>query len=301
MIHIYDFINYLINVRNYSENTTINYKLDLEEYIKFIELNNIKILNIKYEDISPYLAHLYNEKHYSKSSVSRKISTLRSFYKYLYDNELIDKNPFLFISLPKKEKKLPRFVNYEDLALILNTPNINTDIGIRDRLILELLYGTGIRVSELCNININDIDYKNKTIRIIGKGDKERIVLFGEYCEEILLKYINNNRNNLLNDKEHNILIVSNNGSKIGVSTVQKILSDILKSASIKKNITPHVFRHTFATHLLNEGCDILTVKELLGHSSLDTTQVYTHVSNEKLREVYLNTHPRAKKKDDYQ
>ncbi|MDD4624492.1 MAG: tyrosine recombinase XerC [Tenericutes bacterium] len=296
MNYINDFINYLLNVRNYSENTIINYKIDLDEYYKYIKSNNIEILEIKYENINPFLATLYNIKHYSKSSVSRKISTLRSFYKYLYDNELIDKNPFLFISLPKKEKKLPRFVNYEDLDLILNSPDLNTDIGVRDRLILELLYGTGIRVSELCNIKIDDIDLKNKTIRIIGKGNKERIVLYGEYCENILEKYININRKNLLKDKDHSILILSNNGSNISVSTVQKILSNILKKVSIKKNITPHVFRHTFATHLLNEGCDILTVKELLGHSSLDTTQIYTHVSNEKLRQVYLDTHPRAKK-----
>lgn len=296
MNYINDFINYLLNVRNYSENTIINYKIDLDEYYKYIKSNNIEILEIKYENINPFLATLYNIKHYSKSSVSRKISTLRSFYKYLYDNELIDKNPFLFISLPKKEKKLPRFVNYEDLDLILNSPDLNTDIGVRDRLILELLYGTGIRVSELCNIKIDDIDLKNKTIRIIGKGNKERIVLYGEYCEDILEKYININRKNLLKDKDHSILILSNNGSNISVSTVQKILSNILKKVSIKKNITPHVFRHTFATHLLNEGCDILTVKELLGHSSLDTTQIYTHVSNEKLRQVYLDTHPRAKK-----
>ncbi|MDD2625837.1 MAG: tyrosine recombinase, partial [Bacilli bacterium] len=282
MNYINDFINYLLNVRNYSENTIINYKIDLDEYYKYIKSNNIEILEIKYENINPFLATLYNIKHYSKSSVSRKISTLRSFYKYLYDNELIDKNPFLFISLPKKEKKLPRFVNYEDLDLILNSPDLNTDIGVRDRLILELLYGTGIRVSELCNIKIDDIDLKNKTIRIIGKGNKERIVLYGEYCENILEKYININRKNLLKDKDHSILILSNNGSNISVSTVQKILSNILKKVSIKKNITPHVFRHTFATHLLNEGCDILTVKELLGHSSLDTTQIYTHVSNEK-------------------
>ncbi len=296
MNYINDFINYLLNVRKYSENTLINYKIDLEEYNEYINIKNIDILEIKYEDINPFLASLYNNKHYSKSSVSRKISTLRSFYKYLYDNELINKNPFLFISLPKKEKKLPRFVNYEDLDLIINSPDLNTDIGVRDRLILELLYGTGIRVSELCNIKIDDIDLINKAIRIIGKGNKERIVLYGEYCEDILIKYINVNRKSLLKDKVHTILIVSNNGLKISVSGVQKILANILKSVSIKKNITPHVLRHTFATHLLNEGCDILTVKELLGHSSLDTTQIYTHVSNEKLRQVYLDTHPRNKK-----
>ncbi len=292
---INDFINYMLKVRNYSENTIINYKIDLYEFFEYLTNNNINLLNIKYEDINPFLAFLYDNK-YSKSSVSRKISAIRSFYKYLYNNELIDKNYFIFISLPKKEKRLPRFVNYEDLDLILNTPDLNTDIGVRDRLILELLYATGVRVSELCNIKIQDIDRTNKKIKIIGKGDKERIVLYGEYCEDILGKYLEKSRNNLLKEKKTNYLLLSNSGSKINVASVQKVLSSILKKASIQKDITPHVLRHTFATHLLNEGCDILTVKELLGHSSIDTTQIYTHVSNEKLRKVYLETHPRAKK-----
>lgn len=288
MKYITDYIKYIENIRNYSHNTIVNYSSDLEEYNKYLKNKKIDILSVTYKEVKEYLSYLYDKK-YSKSSLSRKISTLRSFYKYLYNESLIDKNPYIFVSLPKKEKKLPRYVNYEDLDLIFNIPDLNTTYGIRDRLILELLYGTGIRVSELCNIKLKDIDLKNKTIRIIGKGDKERIVLYGEYCSEILSKYLNVREN-------EEYLILSNNNKKINVSTVQKILKDILKKASIKKNITPHVFRHTFATHLLNEGCDILTVKELLGHSSLDTTQIYTHVSNEKLRKVYLDTHPRSKK-----
>lgn len=288
MKYITDYIKYIENIRNYSHNTIVNYSSDLEEYNKYLKNKKIDILSVTYKEVKEYLSYLYDKK-YSKSSLSRKISTLRSFYKYLYNESLIDKNPYIFVSLPKKEKKLPRYVNYEDLDLIFNIPDLNTTYGIRDRLILELLYGTGIRVSELCNIKLKDIDLKNKTIRIIGKGDKERIVLYGEYCSEILSKYLNVREN-------EEYLILSNNNKKINVSTVQKILKDILKQASIKKNITPHVFRHTFATHLLNEGCDILTVKELLGHSSLDTTQIYTHVSNEKLRKVYLDTHPRSKK-----
>ncbi len=291
MNYIDDFIKYIKYQRNYSENTLINYKSDLDEYYGYLNINKLEPLNITYNDVKQYLSHLYDKK-YSKSSLSRKISTLRSFYKYLYSKELIDKNPYLFVSLPKKDKKLPRFINYEDLELILNIPDLETIFGIRDRLILELLYGTGIRVSELCNIKVKDIDFKNKSIIVVGKGNKKRIVLYGDYCNEILSKYIN------IRDNKNNIeyLILSNNGVKISPNSVQKILRDIVNKASIKKNITPHVFRHTFATHLLNEGCDILTVKELLGHSSLDTTQIYTHVSNEKLRSVYLDTHPRSKK-----
>lgn len=289
MKYIDNFINYIKNIRNYSENTIINYNNDLEEYSKYLESKKLNILSITYKEVKEYLSYLY-DKNYSKSSLSRKISTLRSFYKYLYNESLIDKNPYLFVSLPKKEKKLPRYINYEDLDLILNVPDLETNYGLRDRLILELLYGTGIRVSELCNIKIKDIDFNKKTINIIGKGDKERVVLYGEYCLEILNKYMK------IRNSDNEYLILSNNNNKINVTTVQKILKEILKKASIKKNITPHVFRHTFATHLLNEGCDILTVKELLGHSSLDTTQIYTHVSNERLRSVYLDTHPRSKK-----
>lgn len=290
MKHINDFIKYIKNIRNYSENTIINYELDLKEYLEYLNKKDLNLINITYKDVKQYLSYLY-DKNYSNSSLSRKISTLRSFYKYLYNESLIEKNPYLYVSLPKKEKKLPRYVNYEDLDLILNIPDLETKDGIRDRLILEILYGTGIRVSELCNIELKDLDLKEKTIRIVGKGDKERIVLYGEYCSEILDKYLK------VRDIKEKKLIQSNNGNKINASSIQKILKDILKRASLKKNITPHVFRHTFATHLLNEGCDILTVKELLGHSSLDTTQIYTHVSNEKLRKVYLDTHPRSKKK----
>ena len=290
MKHINDFIKYIKNIRNYSENTVINYELDLKEYLEYLNKKDLNLINITYKDVKQYLSYLY-DKNYSNSSLSRKISTLRSFYKYLYNESLIKKNPYLYVSLPKKEKKLPRYVNYEDLDLILNIPDLETKDGIRDRLILEILYGTGIRVSELCNIELKDLDLKEKTIRITGKGDKERIVLYGEYCSEILDKYLK------VRDIKEKKLIQSNNGNKINASSIQKILKDILKRASLKKNITPHVFRHTFATHLLNEGCDILTVKELLGHSSLDTTQIYTHVSNEKLRKVYLDTHPRSKKK----
>ncbi len=290
MKYINDFIKYIKNIRNYSENTVINYELDLKEYLEYLNKKKLTLIDITYKEVKQYLSYLY-DKNYSNSSLSRKISTLRSFYKYLYNESLIKKNPYLYVSLPKKEKKLPRYVNYEDLDLILSIPDLETKNGIRDRLILEILYGTGIRVSELCNIEFKDVDLREKTIRIVGKGDKERIVLYGEYCSEILDKYLK------VRDIKEKKLIQSNTGNKINASSVQKILKDILKKASLKKNITPHVFRHTFATHLLNEGCDILTVKELLGHSSLDTTQIYTHVSNEKLRKVYLDTHPRSKKK----
>ena len=290
------FIKYLEINRNYSLYTIKNYELDINDFINFCNNKNIKIDKVKYNDIKEYLLILYN-KNYKATTISRKISSLRTFYDYLYDNNIVDKNVFKHVSLPKKEKRLPKYMTIDEIDEVFNIPDINTPIGIRNRLILELLYGTGIRVSELCNIKISDIDFSNKTIRILGKGSKERIVLYNNTCDNILNTYINDGRKLLLNNKLNEYLIVGLNKTK-GLTTrsVEMIIDNIINKAALNRNVTPHVFRHTFATHLLNEGCDILVVKELLGHSSLDTTGIYTHVSNERLRKVYLDTHPRARR-----
>ena len=290
------FIKYLGINRNYSLYTIKNYELDINDFINFCNNKNIKIDKVKYNDIKEYLLILYN-KNYKATTISRKISSLRTFYDYLYDNNIVDKNVFKHVSLPKKEKRLPKYMTTDEIDEVFNIPDINTPIGIRNRLILELLYGTGIRVSELCNIKISDIDFSNKTIRILGKGSKERIVLYNNTCDNILNTYMNDGRKLLLNNKLNEYLIVGLNKTK-GLTTrsVEMIIDAIINKAALNRNVTPHVFRHTFATHLLNEGCDILVVKELLGHSSLDTTGIYTHVSNERLRKVYLDTHPRARR-----
>ena len=290
------FIKYLEINRNYSLYTIKNYELDINDFINFCNNKNIKIDKVKYNDIKEYLLILYN-KNYKATTISRKISSLRTFYDYLYDNNIVDKNVFKHVSLTKKEKRLPKYMTIDEIDEVFNIPDINTPIGIRNRLILELLYGTGIRVSELCNIKISDIDFNNKTIRILGKGSKERIVLYNNTCNNILNKYISDGRKLLLNNKLNEYLIVGLNKTK-GLTTrsVEMIIDSIINKAALNRNVTPHVFRHTFATHLLNEGCDILVVKELLGHSSLDTTGIYTHVSNERLRKVYLDTHPRARR-----
>jgi integrase/recombinase XerC len=290
------FLEYLKYQKDYSDYTYENYMIDIEDFINYCNDNKLNKYDFNYDKVKEYLMHLHN-KNYSKSTISRKLSALRSFYKHLYRNNLIKSNPFSFVSLPKKEKRLPKYVNYDDLNTLFNISKTTTPLGQRDRLILEMLYATGIRVSELCNIKISDIDFKDKTIRIIGKGRKERIVCYGEYCDEYLKLFINQGRKILLNNKSNDYLTIGSKGNKIGVRSVQTIIEKLIKRACIKKNITPHTLRHTFATHMLNEGCDILTVQELLGHASLDTTQVYTHVSNERLRSVYLNAHPRAREK----
>lgn len=296
MKYLNEFIEYLKLEKNYSEYTIKNYYLDINDYILYCNKNKIDIYKIGYKRVKSYLSDMFNN-NYNASTISRHISSLRSFYSYLYSNKLVDKNIFKSISLPKKEKRIPKYMTNEDISIIFDIPDINIPIGQRDRLILELLYGTGIRVSELCNIKLNDIDHNKKTINITGKGNKERIVFYGDVCESILETYINYGRNILLNNKNSDYLIIgTNKNTEISVRSIELIIDKIIKRAALKKNITPHTLRHTFATHLLNEGCDILLVKEFLGHSSLDTTGIYTHVSNEKLRKVYLDSHPRAKK-----
>lgn len=286
------FIEYLKYQKNYSEYTYNSYKKDLIEFEKIIGLENLNYKKMEYEDVLKYLKYL-KELNNSKATISRKLSCLRTFYKYLVLNKIVENNIFLLVSSPKTDKKIPKFINYNNLEEIFEVPNIKTKEGQRERLILEILYGSGIRVSELVNIKIKDIDYSNKTILIFGKGSKERIVSYGDYAKDILSLYINDGRRKILNGKESEYLIVGKNQEKITSRRIEQILDNIIKKTSIKMNITPHMFRHTFATHLLDQGCDLLVVQELLGHSSLSSTEIYTHVSNEHLRDVYRKCHPR--------
>lgn len=292
-----NFLNFIIKQKNYSKNTSKNYEIDILEFFKYVEKEGFNYLDVDYDFIKGYLMELYNRK-LSRNSVARKLSSLRSFYKYLFNNELIKTNPFKYVKTPKKEKKLPRYLGVEELEVLFNTPDVSTSLGQRDRLILEVLYATGIRVSELVNIKIEDIDFYKMEIRILGKGNKERIDPFGEYCLDAINLFINGGRKEILQKHHTNCsyLIINERGCKITTRGVEKIIDNVIKKASLKKHVSPHMLRHSFATHLLNEGCDILTVQELLGHESLESTQVYTHVSNERLRSVYLKCHPLNKK-----
>lgn len=286
------YLKYLEYQKNYSANTIENYQKDIIEYLNYLEENKINLLKIKYNEIKNYLKYL-NDKKDINSTISRKISALRGFYKYLQNNNKIENNPFSLINLPKKEKKLPRFFYYNELEQLFNTPKLNTPLGQRDRLILEMLYATGVRVSELVNIKISDISSDN-TIKVLGKGNKERIVRFGDYCEEILHMYLNDGHYKLNGTNPY--LFLNNNGEQLTDRGVRYLLDKIISKTTIEKKISPHMIRHSFATHLLNEGCDILTVQELLGHESLTATSIYTHITNDRLKDVYFKTHPRAKK-----
>lgn len=291
------YIRYLSIERNYSEHTVLNYENDIYEFMDFLEREGINKLNkVTYQNARLYLMELH-KRELSKSSISRKISSLRNLYKYLFREEYIKENPFTLISLPKKDRLLPKFVYSSDLDKILKTPDTNTALGQRDLLILEIIYSSGVRVSELINIKLLDIDQINKSIIIVGKGNKERYVRYGEYCADILKRYQTDGRLEL--EKEPcDYLLLNNHGSKLTTRGVRYIINKIITEAGIKTSVSPHTLRHTFATDLLNNGADLLTVKELLGHESLKATQVYTHVTNERLRNVYLNAHPRARKKD---
>ena len=289
-----DFLKYIKIEKNYSENTIISYKKDLVEYEEYLKEKNTNIKNTDYKFVRSYLTYMFDKK-YEKKTISRHISTLRSYYKYLYEEKKINKNPMELISNPKLDKKLPNFLYYDELEILLNIPDRSTVLGLRDALILELLYSTGIRVSELINIKMKDINRSNKKILIMGKGSKERYVLYGEVLSKLLDLYLDESRSKLNKNSEY--LILNKNGNKITDRGIRLIISNILKKGSLDFHVSPHTLRHTFATHMLENGADLKSVQELLGHENLSTTQVYTHVTNERLRSVYLKTHPRAKEK----
>jgi len=241
--------------------------------------------------------YLKDNKHDDNSSIDRKLSSLRGFYKYLANNNIVQTNVFSLVNGVKKAKKLPRFFEYNELEELFNACNLDNALGQRDRLILEMLYATGVRVGELVNVKIEDIDESSRTILILGKGNKERYVTYGDYCSEILDLYLKEGYAKL-NINNSPYLFLNSKGGRISDRGVRYILDQIIKKTSIKKNISPHMIRHSFATHLLNAGADLLSVQKLLGHESIKATQIYTHVTTDRLKEVYFKNFPRAKKKD---
>ncbi len=275
------FIEYLSKELNYSDNTVISYEEDINNYLEYLKKQNINYKKIDNIAIRNYLKYL-DDLNLKNSTIARRISALRTFYNYLLNKGLVDTNLFNSIRNPKIEKKLPNYLSYEELARILDNIDISTFIGLRNRLMVEMFYATGCRVSEITNIKVSDIDKSNNSIRIMGKGSKERIVYYGEYARDYLDRYLP------LIDCVY--LFTNEAGEKLSVHDVEYIIKDLVKNLALKTHVTPHTLRHTFATHLLNNGADIKTVQELLGHSSLNTTGIYTHVSNERIKEVYRKT-----------
>lgn len=293
-----NYLNYLLYQKAYSEYTVSSYKNDIIELLNYCKKESINYLNIEYSDIRIYLMYLKEKKQDSNSSINRKLSSLRGFYKYLVNKRIIKSNMFLLLNGQKKAKKLPRYFEYNELEELFRVPDINKPLGQRDLLILEMLYATGVRVGELVNIKESDINKEERIILILGKGNKERYVEYGEYCEEILNKYLSDGRLELIKG-DSKYLFLNHLGEQLTERGVRYLLNELIKKTSLTKNISPHMLRHSFATHLLNEGCDLLSVQKLLGHESISATQVYTHVTTDRLKEVYYNSFPRAKKSNN--
>ncbi len=291
MNYIDKFLEYLKSVKKHSDNTIISYQDDLKELASVLNNN---IIDINEEDIKKYLNYLY-DKSYNKNTISRKLSGVRSFYNYLYNHDIIKTNYFTDVHNPKKIRSLPHYLKTSEIDKVLDNTNEVTLYGERNKLIVELLYVTGLRVSELVNIKLKDIDKYNKSIKILGKGSKERIVYYEDNCSKLLDKYLNNTRKELdKNSSEY--LLLNKFGNKLSTRMIRNILNDLTIGTSIEQ-IYPHMIRHTFATTMLNNGADLMTVKELLGHESINTTSIYTHVTNEQIRKVFDSCHPRAKEK----
>ena len=285
------YLEYLKYNKDYSEKTIKNYELDLVDYFLFLKKEGLNYKEIEYQDLRYLFSH-YEDMNLSNKSIRRHISSIKGFYKYLCLEGILNNNPFIYVSLPKKELKLPRYLTYEELLEIFNSMEIKTPYDLRDRLILEILYGSGIRVSELVNIKIMDIDLKSQNIRILGKGRKTRIVYYNDVVKKVLDKYFKIYKK--LDKKNINYLILNQKGDKLTTAGISYILNKVIKKISFNKHITPHMLRHSFATHLLNNGCDLLTVQELLGHSSISTTGIYTHVTFDHIKDVYYKCHPRG-------
>ncbi|SFQ21773.1 tyrosine recombinase XerC subunit [Desemzia incerta] len=290
------FLNYLISERDYSVLTKKAYQEDIEQFNVFLQqTGDSDFSKVTIQDVRIYLGEL-NENKLSRNSVSRKISSLRAFYQFLLRNNLAEDNPFSYVHLKKKNLRLPRFFYEKEMDVLFQVVKGENPLDYRNEAILEVLYGTGIRVSECAGIEMKDIDFELNVLLIRGKGNKERYVPFGHYAAVAIQQYIKKARDPLMKkyQKGHSVLFVNHHGDGITSTGIEYVLNQVIKKSSLTSDIHPHMLRHTFATHLLNNGADMRTVQELLGHSSLSSTQIYAHVTKEKLQKNYRQFHPRA-------
>ena len=281
------FTNYLLIDKKYSKNTIESYKRDLTQFNNFIDK---KVTDIEDSDIKKYLKELNILKE-SNKTVARFISSLRTFYKFLIIEKIVTKNPLENIELPKLNKSLPKTLDEEDIDKLLNI-KLTDNYSFRNKAMIELMYATGLRVTELINLKIQDIDINMALLRTMGKGSKERIIPIGDYALHYLELYILNYRDSMLKKEYKDYLFLNNNGKQMTRQGFFKILKKIAVENEIEKDFSPHTLRHSFATHLLNHGADLRSIQELLGHSDISTTQIYTHVSNKQLKENYNEYHP---------
>ena len=296
---IAEFLNYLRHERKYSEKTIDSYKRDIEKFYDFLIEEGVELEEVDAIVIRNFLTEELN-RGVSKRSCKRRLSALKHFYKFLYNRGMVKDNPFIFISAPRTEKRLPRVLYKEQISEIFRLNRERTDeLALRDQAILSVLYFSGIRASELCAITLQDISLKQRLIRVIGKGNKERIVPINDECRDDVEKYLKYSRDqfaaNALIKKPN--LFLARNGNPLTVRTLERILDNIELKTGTFVNLHPHILRHSYATHLLENGADLRIIQELLGHESINATQVYTHVTEEAMVEAYSNFHPRAHKK----
>lgn len=310
-----DFLQSYAVEKNCSHHTITNYKADLVQFQLFLAQNHRENLSIIYQDLEEdstdeqksgdstqlkdhliirrYLAYLQGC-NYAKKTITRKLSTIRSFYRFLTKFNYLENNPISKIHTPKSEKKLPKFLYKDQMKDLIESPDLTDKLGLRDRAIMELLYSSGIRVSELVGIQLKDLQLSRGLILVTGKGNKERYVPIGSIACDYIIRYIDLSRGTLTKNKKHSYLFVNKFGDAITDRSVRRIIDKYMHIASIKLKISPHTFRHTFATHLLDNGADLRAVQEMLGHVNIKTTQIYTHITKDKLKNIYMSTHPRA-------
>jgi len=294
--YLKDFLHYLIVEKGLAENTIQSYRRDISDYLTFIEkkLQITDINHVTRVHIMQFLSHLKDEGKSSRT-IARHIASIRSFHHFLILDKIVDHDPTVHIETPHPEFKLPKVLNTDEVDTLLNTPDVTTTLGLRDKAMLELMYATGMRVSELVNLNINDIHLSMGFVRCLGKGDKERIIPIGKMATEALKQYLEKARPKLINQKNKtDSLFMNHHGQRLSRQGFWKILKQMAVKAGIEKELTPHTLRHSFATHLLENGADLRSVQELLGHSDISTTQIYTHVTKTRLKDVYNQFHPRA-------
>lgn len=290
------YLQYLIVERHYSAKTKVAYDQDIHEFIDFMNTNDDfhHFGDVHFTDIEAYLTYL-DEKQLARSSVARKISSLRAFYTFLVKNEYLKDNPFINVELKKKPKRLPEFFYEKEMETLIKAASGDTPLAQRNQALVEVLYATGIRVSECVSLTIKQIDFDLKIMLIHGKGGKDRYVSFGQYALRALQRYLNDGRLKLLKKQNHDVVFVNHLGKPLTSAGIEYILRQIIKKTDLTANIHPHMLRHTFATQMLNHDADLRTVQALLGHSSLSTTQIYTHVTMAHLQKDYRNHFPRAK------
>ncbi|MBL4888764.1 MAG: tyrosine recombinase XerC [Candidatus Lindowbacteria bacterium] len=287
--HVSDFVKNLRQTRSLSPNTVDAYRRDLSDLLDYLG-SDFVINDINKIEIRKYLAHL-KEKGLKSSSIGRRLAALRTFFRFMIQQDVVEKNPARAVMTPKKERALPKFLSEAQMNKLLNGIFPETELGLRDRAILEILYSTGARISEIVGLDVQDVDFDSSLVRVMGKGSKERIIPLGGPAKTAILNWMNV-RSKKSKAREHSLFVNGRDGKRLTSRGMRMIVGKYLRK--VIKGATPHSFRHTFATHLLDRGAELRAVQELLGHSSLNTTQIYTHVSVKKLKELHTKAHPRS-------